>query len=156
MTSMYGTDPSFDIRQTYDIKDLRGDLPIPVVHPNTILSVLISGHDEFVKILTLLPDIIALLNDTQSTWTIFVPYSIPIITDSYKARQFVLRHILPRALSYPFLRSTKAMLLDTKLNGTRILVENDMNTTFLNKCSRVLDQQIVGKSVLYGIDIPLR
>jgi len=139
---------------------LKGPLPKPIIKCNTLLGALEKNKDciEFVSLLKSLP-MSAVYNGVQASFTLFVPISNTCnvnINDSYKVRQFILLHTLEHSVSYPFLKGSKAMLLNTRLPGTSILVENIYtDTPLLNRQSRVLGQQIVGNAVIYFIDNPL-
>lgn len=161
MASLQGfMDGSYDYKQFYNIKDLAGPLPKPAIHCNTLLGALEKNKDciQFVSLLKSLP-MSAIYNNNQASFTLFVPianYCNVNINDSYKVRQFILLHTLEHAVSYPFLKSSKGMLLNTRLPGSNILVENIYtDTPLLNRQSKILGQQIVGNSVIYFIDVPL-
>jgi uncharacterized surface protein with fasciclin (FAS1) repeats len=163
MTSMHGyMDGSYDYKQMYDIKDLKGKLPLPVINENTLLGALVSNPrcSEFTQLVKSIPDIAAKFNGIQSDFTLFVPLSLDFTTlesDSYKVRQFLFLHMLEHAVPYQFLSTTRMMYLTSRLCGTRILVENlTTPNPLLNKTSMIVGQQLVGNAVIYFIDKPLR
>ena len=162
MATLQGyTDGSYDYRQMYNIKDTQGPLPKPVIKINTLLDALQQNVQcsEFAKMVMSLPDMAARFNNSQANFTVFVPLSdirIPS-NDSYHTRQFVLLHTLERAYPYKFLATARMMTLDTRLPGTKILVENLGNPKpLLNRHAQILGQQIVGNAVIYYIDRALQ
>jgi hypothetical protein len=158
MTSLYGTDPSYDYKQTYNIKDLKGNLPLPVIRKDTLWDALVSNNQcsDFTNLVGGLPEFASIFNCSQADFTVFVPISGIPAMEYYKARQFILLHTLPRTLPYKFLQRTRMMTIDTRLPGTRIMVDNlETVTPRLNGQSQIIGQQIVGNAVIYYIDIPL-
>ncbi len=159
MTSLYGTDPSYDYRQTYDIKDLKGPLPKPVIQKNTLLGALIGNPqcESFSKFIISVPQFASLFNCSQADFTLFVPLSPLPQMDYYKARQFILLHSLQHSFPLQFLKGSRMMTVDSRLAGHRILVDNlDVsNPPRLNGTSHIVGQQIVGNAVIYFIDLPL-
>ena len=157
MTTLQGyTDGSYDYRQMYDIKDLKGPLPQPTIRCDTLLGALSENPycHEFTKIVKAVPEMAALFNDSQSSFTLFVPLSdLPSWkADSYFLRKFILLHTLDRPLPYKFLATSPMMYVNTRLPDVRILVEN-LNTLkpLLNRSATILGQQVVGNAVIYYI-----
>jgi hypothetical protein len=161
MSSLYGTDPSYDYSHMYNIKDLRGNLPQPVYNQGTILCTL---HEKgcFSKFIDLITKagLAGIFNDKQAGFTVF---AVPdkVIDSSwlknismFKAKQYVLYHTLEHSVAPSFLRSSRAMYLNNRIPGSRILLENDKETgTMLNRSVRMLNHPIyAGSSVIYIID----
>lgn len=155
MTTLQGfTDGSYDYKHMYNIKDLRGPLPIPVVHDNTLLSYLMSSP-EFEPFLALVEKagLSGKFNSIQADFTVFVPtQGVPTNVSSYEAKQIVLSHLLERTLSFGFLRSSRMMYLDTRIPSSRILVENFGPMPLLNRQSQVIGKKQVGHAIVFIID----
>lgn len=160
MTSLQGyMDGSRDYKQMYNIKDLRGNLPKPVLKQNTIFNAL--GNNEqgtaFFSLLEKVPELAAKYNSIQADFTVFVPINVESDNlDYYKARQLILFHTLERTLSVKFLQNSRAMVINTLIPGSRILVENINGSTILNRSAIIVGVQYVGNAVLYYIDNALR
>lgn len=160
MTTLQGfTDGSYDYKQMYDIKDLHGCLPDPIIHSDTILGIL--QKDEkcvlFTNLIKSLP-ISALYNNIQGNFTLFVPLNINTndISDSYKIKKLIMFHTLEKALPLNFLQSSRGMYVNTLLSGTRILIENINNQTILNGHSIIIGMKLVGNAIIYYIDRNLK
>jgi len=158
MTTLHGyTDGSYDYRQMYNIKDIKGPLPTQIIRENTLLKALNDNPKcaEFARIIMSLPDMAARFNSSQANFTVFVPISELCIrtNDQYKNRQFILLHTLEHAYPYTFISSMSMSLLDSRLPGTKILIEN-LGTPYpvLNRQSQILGSQIVGNAIIYYID----
>jgi hypothetical protein len=158
MATLHGyMDGSYDYRQMYNIKDLKGPLPIPLIKENTLLGALNSNPNcvEFTKLVMSLPDMAARFNCSQASFTVFVPLSGICLdtTDSYRIRQFILLHTLNHAYPYKFLATSPMMIIDTRLPGTKILVENlGTPRTILNRHVQIVAAETVGDAVIYYID----
>lgn len=157
MATLHGyTDGSYDYKQKYNIKDLKGPLPYPVIHKNTLLGALNDNPDclDFATIVKSIPEMAAKFNNIQASFTLFVPLKVLIHSrDSYKLRQFILLHTVEHALPYPFLSRTRMMYINSRLPGTKILVENlGSATPLLDRHSHIIGQQTVGNAVIYYID----
>lgn len=166
-------DGSLDYRQMYSIPDSRGPLPIPVVHQNTLMYGLFSDPNvsEFLKMVnkTQLPGV---LNKLQGDFTLFVPVNggIPVeyqCANEYLSRRIVLMHMLEHAVAFPFIQGSKSMLVNTRIPGSRLLVENYRNepeikslggiipgeyTTMINRYSTILGWKQFGRGIIYYID----
>jgi hypothetical protein len=162
MTSIYGCDPSYDIRTQYSIKDICGKLPIPRVNQNTILEFLINEPIcfQFTDLILKIDQISGILNDTQTSCTLLVPLHIMNEIDpkdKYRLRQFLSLHILEKCVSYDFLTSSRGQLLNTRLTGTRIYCQNRLEnldgirTVYLNQ-SKIVGMVKVNRSMIYFID----
>lgn len=162
MASLQGyMDGSYDYKQMYNIKDIRGPLPKPVIHKNTLLDALHSNPKclEFARMVMSLPDMSAKFNNSQANFTVFVPLSDMYLpsNDSYHVRQLILLHTLEHAYTYQFLASSRMMWLNTRLPGTKLLIENlGTPRTMINRHAQILGQQMVGNAVIYFIDQSLR
>lgn len=161
MASLYGTDPSYDYSHMYNIKDLRGELPKPVLKPGTILYAL-HQHGSCSKFIELVSKagLAGVFNDKQANFTVFAPIDDSIdcmwlkSVSSFKAKQYVLYHTLDHAVAPSFLRSSKAMYLNTRIPGSRLFVENYNEVPpLINRISRVIECPIVlDSSVVYVVD----
>ena len=165
MASSHGYfDGSYDYKQMYDIKDINGPLPVPSFNPHTLLGYLHFQNTPFADIISR-TTLAGIYNDTHAQFTLFVPTVLPpniTTADSYFLRQLVLYHTLEHTIPLSVIQNTKCMRLNTRLNGSRILVENrpssnaqTYQTTLLNHKSTVLSHVSVGKSQIFFIDFPL-
>lgn len=159
MASIHGfMDGSFDYKHMYNIKDRKGPLPYPTIHPNTLFGTLALSDKpyfvEFAKLLVYL-QIDGIFNNSQADFTLFVPEtSLGDFTsyDSYFLQKLVKYHTIQQALPAPFLTRTQAMFIYPKLEGTRILVENiSTPTPLLNREAVIKDMIVVNGSVIYVI-----
>jgi len=125
---------------------------------NTLLGYLHSKNFKFAEIIEKL-HISGKYNHSQADFTLFVPLNLngwENVEDRYKLKQFVLFHTLERTLSVYFLKSSGAMMINTRLPGSRILVENiNSNVPVLNREARVVDEIRVGNANIIVIDRPL-
>jgi len=162
MTSLQGfTDGSYDYSHMYDIPDLHGSFPRFKFNKGSLLEFL-HCHTKCKGFSALIEktQLAGYYNDPQSTFTLFVPLSMTECDakniDSYNAQQLLLLHSLDFKASYTFLISSHVMYVNTRVSGEKILIENlNTGTPTLNRCSRILGQQEVGKSMVYFIDKPL-
>lgn len=161
MTSIQGTDPSFNYTHMYNIKDLQGPLPTPVFNQNSVLCAL-HQHGCFEKFIDLITraGLAGIYNSTQTNVTMFIPMDNTIsnewlkTVDSYKAKRIVLYHTLARTISAAFLKSSKAMYLNTKIPGSKLLCERFGNShPVVNRHSRILGCPIMGGKGTFSIFI---
>lgn len=150
---------SYDYRQMYDIKDLRGNLPTPIIHQDTLLYALSSNPDiaEFFHIVNK-THLTGILNNRQGNFTIFVPLNGGIPNtfrnpDRYRCRQIVLQHMLEQPVPEKFIKGSQATLLNTRVPGSSILVENwYSDLPMINRYSKILASQRIGNGIIYFID----
>lgn len=155
MSSLYGTDPSYNYTHMYNIKDLRGTLPTPTWDQNTLLGFLHFKQHPFAEIIGK-THLAGTYNSPQADFSLFVPTYIDTTLDSYKLRQLVLYHTLEHAVPYKFLTSSGMMKVSTRIPGARIIVENvGLKTPLINGCSRVIGTDKVGNANIFYIDKPL-
>lgn len=165
MASSHGYfDGSFDYKQMYDIKDIKGPLPVPSFNQHTLLGYLHFQNTPFADIISK-TNLAGTYNDTQAQFTLFVPTKLPHTlanADSYFLRQLVLYHTLEHTIPLAVIQNTKCMRLNTRLNGSKILVQNlpspttdGYQTTRLNHNSTILSYTPVGNSHIFFIDFPL-
>lgn len=156
---MHGyTDGSYDYKQKYDIKDLRGPLPKPVIYPNTILNTLVKRQDcqGFTNAVMSIPDISARFNDTQSSMTLFVPvYHYIPSGNSFTERQRILLHSLEYALAPSFFEHSRMIYVNTKLTGSKVLVESINGVVVLDRHAQIISSEPVGSNMIYYITQPL-
>ena len=156
MTSQYGyTDGSYDIKQKYNIRDLQGPLPRPIIKKGTILDALgtVPEAKQFRDLLMSIP-LSGIYNDTHACVTLFVPCTFPPIKGDYEKRQFVLYHTLEKPVSLTFLRSSPKMLLNTRVEGETLLVENNNDVCTVNKQPLRAYQSVTG-AIIYYVDGPI-
>jgi uncharacterized surface protein with fasciclin (FAS1) repeats len=156
MASAQGfTDGSYDYKHMYNIKDINGPHPIPKFNTDTILGYLHNHNFEFAKIIES-TDMAGKYNDIQADFSLFVPMIIPEwahTLDAYKLKQLVLYHTLEHAVAYEFLKSSGAMFVNTRLPGSRLLVENVYTQTpRINNYTQILGYKQVGNAILFFID----
>jgi uncharacterized surface protein with fasciclin (FAS1) repeats len=161
MTSVQGTDPSYNYSHMYDIKDLRGNLPTPVYNQGTILCALHQAgcFQNFIDLVTK-AGLAGIFNSKQTNITVFAPNDEALSAcsvkgiDSFKAKQLVLYHTLEKSIPPSFLRSSKAMYLDTQVTGSRLLVENLRTPVpLINRCTHVVQCPIATvNSMIYPIN----
>jgi len=159
MATMHGyMDGSYDYKQMYNIQDLNGSLPTLVVHEDTLLHVLTNtkGVSKFKTLVenTKLPGI---LNSRQGDFTLFVPIDSGIPNavmngTQFKTRQTVLYHMLEHAVPVEFVRGSRSMMVNTRLPGSRLLIENYGQGPVINRFSKILGYQYVGGASVYFID----
>jgi uncharacterized surface protein with fasciclin (FAS1) repeats len=156
MTSLHGfMDGSVDYKQTYQIKDTCGQLPLQTFTKNTVLYTLstLPQYAAFFKLILRNPPVAATLNDPTVAFTIFVPANLPANTPDYEhTKWYIYFHMTERRLDYNFLTFSRAMVLTTKLPDEKILVENINQKVILNRNSTILSQQNVGNATIYFID----
>lgn len=157
MTTQHGYFQSQDLSQTYNIKDQQGDLPKPVIHNGTPLSVIFNQPKcrWFADLFTDAKFLAAQYNTTQATFTVFVP--IGGFYTSQDSRRTILGHTARLALTPDVLLSSPTLLIDSRIPSVRILVEHNHDTIVLNRHSKVLESIIVDNgSVIYLISEALR
>ncbi len=134
MVSIQNHDPSYNYTHMFEIPDLRGSIPEPTVKPWTMWSFLANNPDfSKAKYMVELADMIGNYNSKQSEFTLFVPsdaylkYKVPDNIfkkmDEYTARQILLYNTIEYPLYIPYLKSTEAQYLNTRIPGSRLLVE---------------------------------
>lgn len=151
------TDGSFDYKHMYNMIDLKGPLPRPVIHQYSILGVLYREEHMkiFFNMMVQTPLLAALYNDPNSSMTIFVPSdecNYGVTKDKY--RDFILSHTINYKLEPCTLFGSKMQYLNTKLNGYRLLIEN-INEPLLNGVGVIKSAIKVGKSIVYQVSCPL-
>lgn len=162
MTSTHGyMDGSYDYKQMYTIQDLRGPLPIPEIHSNTLFGALASNPDVsyFTEMITK-TQLIGVLNNKQGDFTLFVPLNSGIpqyFRDEcdYKTRRLILFHMLEHAVPEPFIKGSRAMLVNTRIPGSKLLVENNPLLSpipLINRTSQVIGSQKIGNAMIYFLD----
>lgn len=163
MTTMQGyTDGSYDYRQMYDMPDLRGSLPAPVVHEGTPMYAL-ATTPECASFLGCVrrTNMVGVLNSLQHRGTLFIPVSGPEFDvllaglSDFECRQLVIRHSLEQPIPPVMIKGTRSGLFNTKQPSTNILVESQHGTTLLNRGSRIVGSLEIGQTYLYLIDRPL-
>lgn len=160
MTTLQGfTDGSYDYKHMYNIKDLNGPAPVPVIHGDTLLSFLASSS-KYTPFMHLVEKagLAGKLNSKQAAFTLFVPVGMNDIAtkvDMLTAKKIVLGHMLERTIPYPFILSSRMMYLDTRIQTTRILVENYGAAPILNREASIIGHSKVGNAIVYLIDNPL-
>jgi uncharacterized surface protein with fasciclin (FAS1) repeats len=165
MTSVYGYIESYDYKQMYDITDLRGSIPKPTLKPNTLMSIIEDNEDfSWFRYLVKLSGLQAVFDDQQAKFTLFVPSNqflkqkLPRTVienmDKYTARQIVLYNSLEREIYMPFLRSTPAMYVNTRIPSSSLLVENlQPGITTLNGSVQIIKGDVtVGNGVIHIVD----
>ena len=165
MTSVHGYIEALDYRTMYDITDWRGSVPKASLRPNTIMSIIEDNQDfSWFRYLIKLAGLQAILDDPQAHFTIFVPSneflskklpeSVIENMDKYTAREIILYSSLDREIGMPFLRSTAAMYINTRIPGQTILVENlQPGVTMLNGSIQIIQGNVsVGNGVIHIID----
>ncbi len=158
MTAMFGTDPSFDYRQMYDMTDRRGDLPLPVVHPNSIFYELATNPQlSMFKDMVEHTGLVGVLNDPHAKFTLFAPLNTGIPPhfqhfNNYTLRRIILQHMLEKAVPLVFLTSSQGMLVNTRVPGSSLLVRNMNGATIINDFSRVVGNKIVGNCQIIFVD----
>jgi hypothetical protein len=158
MASIHGYIEDRDLKQFYDIRDWRGSVPKATQRPWTLFSLLKSNKDFFY--FTYLVEKAGLdgifnSNTEFDTYTLFVPSDTYLVKrfdvnsiknmDMYTAREIVLYSSLNRQIYMPFLRSSPAMYINTRIPGSRILVENIKSdgVTTLDGCVKIIEGDIV-------------
>ena len=158
MATVHGfMDGACDYRQMYDIQDLRGNLPVPVIHKNTLLYAIANNPDvsDFFHILNK-TQLTGTLNSMQSACTMFVPLNGGIPQEfknpgSFECRQIVLRHMMDIPVAEAFIRGSKGVLLNTR--GSKLMLENwNSELPILNRYSQIVASQRIGRSIVYFID----
>jgi hypothetical protein len=158
MASIHGYIQDRDLKQFYDIKDFRGSVPKATQRPWTLFSLLKSNKDfSYFTYLVEKAGLDGIFNSNTEfdTFTLFVPSDLYLISrfdvnsiknmDRYTCREIVLYSSLDRQLYMPFLRSSPAMYINTRIPGSRILVENIKSdgVTRLNGCVNIIEGDIV-------------
>lgn len=160
MSTIHGfMDGSYDYKQMYNIQDLKGPLPKPVIYEDTILGAMAQNPDvsQFFDMVTK-SRLSATLNSVQGDFTIFVPVNngIPdcyLDSCDYKNRQIILLHMLEHAVPLAFIKGSRAMFVNTRLTGSRLLIENEIAPLpLINRSSQVLGYKLIGNGIIYFID----
>lgn len=153
MTSNYGTDPRYDLRQTYDIADLRGSIPKSTTTPGTLMSIL-EYNPDFSKYtyLVKLAGLEGILNSCQARYTLFVPSDTYIESqlangvfenmDRYTARTLLLYSIVPREISYKLIGSDPSWYIDTRIRSEQLLFETLRGKTTINGCVNIVQPDV--------------
>ncbi len=150
---MQGYSVSYDYTHMYRVKDLNGPLPIPKINENSVLGFLMKKNlaRDFVQLLAR-SDLSGIYNDGQASMTIFVPIEMDTCyineLDQFQARQLILYHTLEKPLCYDFITSSKGMLLNTKIPGSTLFVENIDGDTYINRQVKLLGSHQWGNSVI--------
>ena len=113
MTSIHGfSGGSYDLQHMYTRQDLKGPLPVPVIHHDTVLYYLFTnGYQKFVDLLKK-GGLAQMFNSKQTYNTLIVPEQFPTQLSYYDTRLLLQQHILPRSLDCKFLKSGR-LFLDT-------------------------------------------
>lgn len=133
MVSLYGYHQSYDYKQMYDISDLRAPVPKPTLMEGGIMDFL-SKNPQFSKFayLITLADLTGIFNSLQAKFTLFItkdcdinlPESVFTNMDKYTARQILLYNCTEKELYTRFLKSSMIMYINTRVTGSKLLVEN--------------------------------
>lgn len=157
MTSNHGFyDGSCDFRQMYNVQDLRGALPEPVILPGTILSEL-SSNEDYATFFSLIAQtgIAKKLNSQQGYFTLFAPVneSFPdwiMELDNVSKQNVINMHLFENNIPPEILSQTRAMFLYPLLKSERVLVENVQgNGPLLNHSVVVVGYKRVGNGIIY-------
>lgn len=163
MTSNYYTDPSRDYTHMYNVKDIKGPLPQPVFNPNTLLGYLLTNPEvrDYFELIVSNKGMAGLYNNTQAEYTLFIPVDChnirPDNQEAYAITKILEYHTLERIITPELLSSSGAILVNTRLSNTQILVENKIlggkKHTFLNEGqARVVGYKKIGQSNIFFID----
>lgn len=159
MASIHGfMDGSSDYTHMYNIKDYPGELPTPIIRPNTLFGILKRPEYKCVQFTYLLETLkmVGIYNDSQAHHTLFAPVNMDTSyvsnLDNFEKRQLVLYHTLSKPLPINFLTSSNGMILPTMQTGSSIYISKMNNETYLNKYAKILGSVTVGKNVLVFID----
>ncbi len=158
MAGIHGYIQDRDLKQFYDIRDFRGSTPKATQRPWTLFSLLKSNKDfSYFAYLVEKAGLDGIFNSNTEfhTYTLFVPSDISLRKrfdvnsfknmDLYTCREIVLYSSLDRQIYMPFLRSSPAMYINTRIPGSRILVENIKSdgVTTLDGCVKIIEGDIV-------------
>jgi hypothetical protein len=153
MATMQGyMDGSYDYKQKYNIKDLPGPLPLPVVKKNTLMGAILSNPkcSDFAEILNK-SQMAGKFNDIQSAFTVFVPLN-PLETEHRDPFWYIMTHTLEHPLPHKYLDSAGAMYINTMNPRNRLLLENTPQGLCINKSAMIVAMQLVGNAVIYYVD----
>lgn len=153
MASLHGfTDGSYDYKQTYIFNTTPQESSFD---PESLLEFLVSQGNPFAEIISR-TDLKHKYANKQADFTLFVPSNIQDwlnVRDTYKLKQLVLYHSLERTIGARFLQSSPAMMINTRLPGSRIVVENFTNSNpVLNRESQIIGEQRIGNANIIYID----
>lgn len=153
MASLHGfTDGSYDYKQSYIFNQTP---EYPNLDPNTLLGFLVSEGNPFAEIVSR-TDLKHKYANKQADFTLLVPSNLQEwlnVQDSYKLKQFVLYHTLERTIGARFFQSSPAMMINTRLPGSRIVAENFPNSNpVLNRESTIIGEHRVGNANIIFID----
>ncbi len=120
MTSVHGfSGGSYDMTHMYSRPDLKGPLPLPVIHADTVVHYLFTnGYQKFVDILKR-GNLAGRFNDSQTYNTLIVPEEFPNQLGYYETNTLLKRHIIPYSIDCKFLKSGKTFI--NTMSGDRII-----------------------------------
>jgi hypothetical protein len=121
MASIHGfSGGSYDLQHMYSRQDLKGPLPLPVIHQDTVIHYLYTnGYTKFIDILKK-GGLAGVFNDKQTYNTLIIPEEFPEHLSYYDTKLLLQQHILPRSVDCKFLKSGR-LFLDTL--GSRIMMD---------------------------------
>jgi hypothetical protein len=155
MTSMYGSmGGSFSDAELATKKTVSSN---KIVFSDTILYSLFSSpeYQQFANLVSRIKTISGKLNSRDAEFTIFVPIELYILDkDIYAVEKFVKSHMYSSTIPLSLLKSSKMLQLKGNLNNMPVYSTFDGCHLQVNG-SNILQQEVVGKSILYLIDKPL-
>lgn len=160
MTSIHGTDPSYDMRHMYDVADLkdpRGGEPPQTIHEDSLLFAMMKNTSclDFYKIVLQNPYLAAELNDPQTRKTLFVPIVDTFApADLHASRKHILAHIVPHVHPLSLLKTFRDYYLNTSITGARIRIQCDPEKRYpmINGSVSIVGHVHAGQSMIYLID----
>ena len=137
MVSQQGYNELYDLKYTYNIKDLSKPNTVKKTEPHTILGLIEDNKDFSIFYnLIILSKLDNKFSDTRSRYTLLIPsdeylkklYNMNLFLnmDYYTARELVLYHTLNRQITYDMFMNSNAMYLET-------LIDKSVNSTILSE-----------------------
>jgi uncharacterized surface protein with fasciclin (FAS1) repeats len=155
MTSIQGNHEAYDYTHMYNVKDLQGRLPLPVIVKDTIMELLVQKNMTMYIMLLDRAGLTGFINNTNFRGTLFVPLDfddVVINMDTYYLKKLINYHTLEKPLTQEFIQKSRLMKVNTKSDkGSYITIENVGNYTILNGESSIVEAYSVGHAQVYMI-----
>ncbi len=139
-----------DMRQMYDIRDLRGSKCLPTYHKNSLMDLIHQHPDmKFFSEIVVKANLFGILNDPQAYFTLFIPsdkaltqkgYTPQFFTnmDNGLARQIVLYSMMNREIDQKLLQSSPSNIFPTRDRSNSMRISTLNCITRLPGCTQVI------------------
>lgn len=163
MVSIGPDSQSYNFTHMFNIKDLRGPLPVKKECPNTLMDVIINTP-EFSKFrfMVKLARLESILNGLQADFTLFIPSDnaiahlgdeVFINMDDASARHIVMSLMLNRRITSDLLIDSPASFFLTRDPPNRLFISNISGKTYINNDTRIIKFDILTRNgVIHVID----